>query len=386
MKDKKILIVEDDAVAGESLKEKLIERGYTVTDVCLTSKDAIQKVRETQPDIILMDIKLIGSPIDGIETSKEIHNHLNIPIIYVTGYGTKEILERAKITGPYGFINKPARIEDITSAIEMALYRHKVDLEQIEEKETALKARKAAEQFLSHFTHEMRNPLSVIKGYSGLLKDFGATDQQVEFIQKIEISTDKAARLVDDLLDYSKMKVGKFTLGTKDFAMREKINHLIDTYSPMFGKKGIDLQADIAPDVPEYVYGDPVRLEHVLTNLLANALKFTKKGSCSVNIRREEPVEKEDSGKDRVTLLFSVQDTGIGIPGDKQKTIFDPFTQANSSHTRKYGGTGLGLAIAKQLVELMDGEMRVKSQPGKGATFTFTAVFEIGKNHPNNNL
>jgi signal transduction histidine kinase len=333
-----------------------------------------------------MDIKLIGSSIDGIETSKEIHHNLNIPIIYVTGYGTKEILERAKITGPYGFINKPARIEDITSAIEMALNRHKMDLEQIKKKEAALKARKAAEQFLAHFTHEIRNPLSVIKGYSGMLKDFGATDQQVEFIQKIEISTDKAARLVDDLLDYSKMKVGKFTLGTKDFAIREKINHLIDTYSPMFGKKGIELQTDIAPDVPEYVTGDSVRLEQVLTNLLGNALKFTKEGSCNVSINRKEHGEKEDSGKDRVTLLFSVQDTGIGIPEDKQKTIFDPFTQANSSHTAKYGGTGLGLAIAKQLVELMDGEMWVKSQPEKGTTFSFTAVFEIGKNHPDNNL
>jgi signal transduction histidine kinase len=385
MEARKILIVEDDAVAGESIKENLEEWGYTVVDVCSTGEEAIQKAGETQPDLILMDIKLEGS-MDGIETSKKIHDNLGVPIIYLTGYGDRETIERAKITGPYGFINKPARIEDITSAIEMALYRHKMDLRQIEEKEAALKAMKAAEQFLAHFTHEIRNPLSVIKGYSGLLKDFGATDQQVEFIQKIENSTDKAARLANDLLDYSKMKVGKFTLETKDFAIREEINHIIDTYSPMFGKKGIELQTDIAPDVPEYVTGDPYRLEQILTNLLGNALKFTKKGSCNVNIRCEEPGEKEESGKDRVTLLFSVQDTGIGIPKNKQKTIFDPFTQANSSHTVKYGGTGLGLAIAKQLVELMDGEIWVISQPGKGTTFAFTAIFEIGKNHPDNNL
>ncbi len=381
----KILIVEDDAVAGESIKENLVEWGYTVVDVCSTGEGAIQKARETQPDLILMDIKLEGS-MDGIETSKKIHDNLGVPIIYLTGYGDRKTIERAKITGPYGFINKPARIGDITSAIEMALYKHKMDLEQIKEKEAALKARKAAEQFLAHITHEMRNPLSVIKGYSEMLKDFGATDQQIEFIQKIESSTNKAAKLADDLLDYSKMKVGKFTLETKDFAMREKINHIIDTYSPMFEKKGIELQADIAPDAPEYVTGDPVRLEQVLTNLLGNALKFTKKGSCKVDIRSKEAGEREDVGKNKVTLVFSVRDTGIGIPEDKQKTIFDPFTQADSSHTMKYEGTGLGLAITKQLVELMDGEIRVKCHPGRGTTFTFTAVFRVGKNYPEKNL
>ena len=385
MKDKKILIVEDDAVAGESIKENLIEWGYTVVDVCSTGKEAIQKARETEPNLILMDIKLEGS-MDGIETSKRIHDNSGVPIIYLTGYGDRKTLERAKITGPYGFINKPARIEDITSAIEMALYKHKIDMGHIKEKETALKEREAVEQFLAHITHEMRNPLSIIKGYSWLLKELGATDQQIEYIQKIESSTEKASNLADDLLDYSKMKVGKFILETKNFAIREKTKSIIDIYSPMFGKKGIDLQLDISPNVPEYITGDSGRLEQVLTNLLGNALKFTKKGSCSVNIRRKEPGGKEDAGKGRVTLLFSVQDTGIGIPGDKQKTIFDPFTQANSLHTVKYGGTGLGLAITQQLVELMNGEIWVKSKVDQGTTFTFTAVFRIGENFPGKNL
>jgi signal transduction histidine kinase len=378
MNDKKILIVEDDRVAGESLKENLIERGYTVVDVCPTGEEAIRKAGKTQPDLILMDIKLDGA-MDGIETGRKIHDCLYVPIIYLTAYGNQKTLERAKITGPYGFINKPPRIGDITSAIEVALHKHKMDREQVKKKEAALKAVKAAEQFLAYFTHEMRNPLAVIKGYSSLLKEFGASDEQVKFIREIEISTDRAAKLVDDLLDYSKMKVGKFILEPKDFAIREHIDHITDTYSRMFGKRGIEFHAVIAPDVPAHVTGDPVRLEQVLGNLLGNALKFTEEGACNVDIRRKEPGKKGEAGKNNVTLVFSVQDTGIGIPEDKKAAVFEAFEQADPSITGKYGGTGLGLAITKQLVEMMNGNIRVDSKVGQGTTFTFTAVFGTGK-------
>lgn len=374
MKENKgvILIVEDEQIVGENLRENLLDNGYSVPVLpCVSGEEAVRKAREIQPDLILMDIKLEGE-MDGVEAVERIRKDMNVPVIYLTAYSNDGFLERAERTGPSGYINKPYRTNDVLANVRMALYKHKMEIDKTKEKDADVK------EFIAHITHEIRNPLGVIMGYSRMLKDFGATEDQLKFIQRIEMSTEKTARLVDDLLDYSKMKVGKFTMETKDFNMREKMNHLFDTYSGMFGEKGIELHLDIAPDVPEVVSGDPVRLEQVLTNLLGNALKFTENGSSRVTLGRKPPAEEGKTEKNNVTLLFSVKDTGIGIPGNKKETVFKAFEQADPSITGKYGGTGLGLAIAKQLVEMMDGKISLDSEPGKGSTFTFTAVFGTG--------
>jgi signal transduction histidine kinase len=372
-KKKSILIVEDEIIVAENLKESLMENGYSIAGVCADGKDAVQKALETQPDLILMDIKLEGD-MDGVEAADRIHRFLDVPFIYLTAW-LDETIERAERTLPSAFINKPYSTKDVLNNVRIVLRKHEKELEKREE--MTRRTRHAAEQFLAHITHEMRNPLSVIRGYGGLLKDFGATDQQVKFIQKIISSTEKASALVDEILDYSKMAVGQFNLEMKDFALLEKLGEIIDTYSGMFEEKNLELHADIAPDVPEYVKGDPVRFEQILTNLLGNALKFTEKGYCRIDVRRKEQGKKEAADKNKITLEFSVKDTGIGIPEDKQETIFDPFIQADSSHMSK--GTGLGLTITRQMVELMDGEIWVKSRQDEGTTFTFTAVFETGK-------
>lgn len=367
MKESKgvILIVEDEPIVGENLRESLIENGYSVpVPPCVTGEEAVQKAREVQPDLILMDIKLEGK-MDGVDAVEKIRKYMNVPVIYLTAYSNEGFLERAERTGPSGYINKPYKTNDVLTNVRMALFKYEMEMTKTREKESEV------EEFIAHITHEMRNPLGVIMGYSTMLKDFGATEEQLKFIQRIESSTEKTARLVDDLLDYSKMKVGKFTMEPGDFNIREKMNHLFDTYSRMFGEKEIELHMDIAADVPELVIGDPVRLEQVLTNLLGNALKFTSKGSCDITLARKGG----KVGRNRVPLLFSVKDTGIGIPGKKKKAVFEAFEQADPSHAGKYGGTGLGLAITKQLVEMMDGKISVDSEPGKGSTFTFTAVF-----------
>ncbi len=373
-----ILIVEDEQIVGENLRESLIENGYSVPVLpCVTGEEAIRKAGEIRPDLILMDIKLEGE-MDGVEAVEAIRKEMNVPVIYLTAYSNEGFLERAERTGPFGYINKPYKTNDVLVNVRMALYKH--GMEKKEKKKTGTETK--VEDFIAHITHEMRNPLGVIMGYSTLLKDFGASEEQLKFIRKIEKSTEKTSRLVDDLLDYSRMKVGKFTMNPGEFDLREKMNHLSDTYSRMFGEKGLELRLDIGPGVPGVIVGDPVRLEQVLANLLGNALKFTEKGSCGVTVARKPPVEegkKENkAGENNVTLLFSVKDTGIGIPGNKKDAVFEAFEQADPSITGKYGGTGLGLAITKQLVEMMDGEISVDSEPGKGSTFTFTAVFGTG--------
>jgi len=376
MKENKkvILIVEDEQIVGENLRESLIENGYSVPVLpCVTGAEAVQKAREVQPDLVLMDIKLEGE-MDGVDAVERIRKYVNVPVIYLTAYSDESFLERAERTGPSGYINKPYKTNDVLANVRMALYKHEMEIIKTKKKDAEV------EEFIARITHEMRNPLGVIMGYSTMLKDFGATEEQLKFIQRIKSSTEKTARLVDDLLDYSKMKVGKFTMEPRDFDFRETMNHLFDTYSRMFGEKGIELHLDVAPQVPEFVTGDPVRLEQVLVNLLGNALKFTEKGACRIAVGRKSSTEKRKVGKNNVTLLFSVKDTGIGIPENKKEAVFEAFEQADPSHTGKYGGTGLGLAITKQLVEMMDGKISVESKPGKGSTFTFTAVFGTGKN------
>ena len=371
-KNKSILIVEDEVVPADNLKEVLEQKGYAVIGICINGEEAVQKARETKPDLILMDIKLKGN-MDGVEACERIHECLDVPVIYLTAYSDEKTLVRAEKTGPYGYIDKPFGPENVFNNVRMALSKHSQEREKKKEIEMRM------EKFIAQVTHEIRNPLGVISGYLGLLKDLGATDQQIRYIQKIEISTDKAAALANDLLAYSKIKAGKFTMESEVFSIWERTNNIFDTYSRLFKEKGIEFYTGIAPDVPEYVSGDPGRLDQVLTNLLGNALKFTEKGFCSIDIRCEKTGKEKKTEKGNITLFFSVKDTGIGIPKDNETAVFEAFVQVPGFHTRKHGGTGLGLAITKQLVKMMGGEIWLESKPGEGTTFMFTAVFGPGE-------
>lgn len=371
----KVLIVEDGAVVGENLKEGLLEYGYEVIGVCLTGEQAVEKVKEVKPDIILMDI-MLGKGIDGVEAAKRIHNMMDVPVIYLTAYGTEKILERAKLTGPYGFINKPVRIDIVHSAIETALHKHEMEQKLQKAKEAAEEASRAKNRFIADMSYEIRNPLTVIGGYTDLLHKTDVSDQQKKYLRRIKDTSDQILYFINDVLDYSRNVEKKPKLETRKFAIRDKITSIIDTYSFMFMEKGLDLHADVATDVPEYVTGDSVRIGQVLINLLRNALKFTEKGYCRVQVRRIETKRKgKGIGKDKVTLEFSVKDSGIGIPEEKKQAIFDSFSQADVSHAGTYGGAGLGLTIARQLVELMDGEIRVESKVAEGSTFT--VIFRV---------
>ncbi len=283
--------------------------------------------------------------------------------------GLVEVLARRRDYALGLVDRRTAELRDSMESLELARQ------EAAAARDTAMEGSSLKSQFLANMSHEIRTPLNGVIGMTGLLMDTRLDDEQREFAETARRSGEALLELINDVLDFSKIEAGRLELETSDFDLGTVVEDVAELFAPVAQRKGLEIVTSTDPDVPAAVSGDPGRVRQIISNLVGNAVKFTDAGEVAVTVSTEPATGPSH-------LRFSVRDTGVGIDEETQARIFDAFTQADASTTRRYGGTGLGLAISRRLAEMMGGTLGVDSRPGLGSTFWLSLPLEPAAHVP----